>query len=1024
MRPTVRVLTLLAWLVSIPSAALAQAVIAGTVRDSSGAVLPGVGVEATSPALIEKVRSTVSDGTGQYRIEDLRPGIYSVTFTLQGFNTFRREGVELTGSFTATINAELKIGALAETITVSGESPIVDVQTAKRETTLSNEVIRSLPTVRNYNAMVVLVPGVVTNTNDVATGPLINQFPINGGRANESRLTVDGLNVGNPPGGNQPPTYVADVANSQEVTFTTSGGLGESETGGLVMNIIPKTGGNNFSGSAYFSGSGEHFLADNYDDEIRAAGLAAPTPTKKIYDLNGAIGGPIMKDRIWFFVNARTEGSTRVNANQFYNLNAGDPTKWLYAPDFSRPGFSDRTWENASGRITWQATRRNKIGVFWDEQSVCRKCEGTSTGLASPAQIVSPEADGVGATKPLRVQQVTWSSPATSRLLLDAGFGTTYYGWGNFERDDNNTRGLVRVQEQCAAGCAANGGIPNLYYRSQDWNDNRTGAYPWRASISYITGRHSLKFGHTGTYFTDDRTSYTNDQQLRYRLNNGVPNQLTEAVPFTQLARAAILGFYAQEQLTLSRLTLQGGLRYDQARGWFPEQTIGPTRFLPAPIVFPETKGVDTYRDISPRIGAALDVFGTGKTALKFSLGRYLEGASTGNPVVFYNTNPTLRLPNTNPPFGPLGVQRTWTDANFNFQPDCDLQSPNAQDLRDSRRDFCGQISNLLFGQSTLTSSFDPDLLTGMGVRSSDWGLGLSVQQQIHPRASIEIAYNRRWFSDFTAVDNRKTQSSDYTPYSITAPLDPRLPGGGGYPVSGLYDIVPTLSGQIDNLTTLANKYGQWSQNFDGVGITLSVRTRGGLTFQGGTNTGRTVVDACDVRANLPELNATVGAGLAGSLVNLTSPYCQVNYSWLTQVRGLATYTIPKVDMQVSSVFQSKPGALLAANYDVPAATIAESLGRPPSGNVTFVTVNLVEPGTLYGDRINQLDFRVAKLLRFSGKRAMVALDIYNALNANPILTYNTAFVPNGPWLQPRSFAGAGAVLTGRLFRISAEFTF
>ena len=130
--------------------------------------------------------------------------------------------------------------------------------------------------------------------------------------------------------------------------------------------------------------------------------------------------------------------------------------------------------------------------------------------MASPAQIVSPEAEGVGATKPLRVQQVTWSSPATSRLLLDAGFGTTYYGWGNFERADNNTRGLIRVQEQCAAGCAANGGIPNLYYRSQDWNDNYTGAYPWRASISYVTGRHSFKVGHTGTYFNDERTSFTN----------------------------------------------------------------------------------------------------------------------------------------------------------------------------------------------------------------------------------------------------------------------------------------------------------------------------------------------------------------------------------------------------------------------------------------------------------------------------------------------------------------------------------
>jgi hypothetical protein len=1018
MRAIVKTLTLSAWICLVPSAALAQAVIAGQVKDSSGAVLPGVGVEAVSPALIEKVRTAFTDGTGQYRIEDLRPGTYIVTFTLQGFNTFKREGIELTGSFTATINAELKVGTLAETITVTGESPIVDVQSAKRETTLNSEVIRSLPTVRNYNSMVVLVPGVVTNANDVATGPLINQFPIHGGRANESRLTIDGLNVGNPPGGNQPPTYVADVGNSQEVTFTTSGGLGEAETAGLVMNIVPKTGGNRMEGAAYFSGTGEHLQSDNFTDELKARGLAAATPISKVYDFNGAVGGPIKKDKVWFFVNARTQGSTRVTANQFYNLNAGDATKWLYAPDFSKPGFSDRTWENVSGRVTWQVTARNKVGVFWDEQVVCRKCEGTTTGLASPAQVVSPEADGVGATKPLRVQQVTWSSPATSRLLFDAGFGTTYYGWGNFERDGNPTRGLVRVSEQCAGGCAANGGIPGIVYRSQDWNDNYTGAYPWRASVAYVTGAHSLKFGHTGTYFTDNRTSYTNDQQLMFRLNNGVPNQFTEAVPFTQLARASILAFYAQEQWTLGRLTLQGGLRFDRARGWFPEQTIGPTKFFPNPVVYPEQGGVDAYRDWTPRIGVAADVFGNGKTAFKLSLGKYLEGASTGNPVVFYNTNPVLRLPNTNPPFGPLGVQCTWTDANSNFRPDCDLSNQLAQDLRSAGGDFCGQISNLAFGTGTLTNSFDPDLLTGSGVRPSDWSLGVSVQQQILPRASIEIAYNRRWFSGFTVVDNQVTQASDYTQYSITAPQDARLPGGGGQVISGLYDIAPSLFGRVNSLTSLGSKYGNWRQNFNGVDVTLNVRTRGGLTFQGGTSTGQNFADACDVRANLPELNAVIGAGLIGSATSPTSPYCRVAYGVLTQGRGLASYTVPKVDVQVSGVFQSKPGALLAANYAVPASVIAQSLGRAPSGNVTNVTINLVEPGKLYGDRINQLDFRVAKLLRFSGKRAMVALDLYNALNGNPVLTYNSNFVPGGTWLQPRS------ILTPRLFRISAEFNF
>src|SRR5262249_10768294 len=160
----------------------------------SGAVLPGVVVEAASPALIEKVRTAVTDGTGQYRVEDLRPGVYTVTFTLQGFSPFRREGVELTGSFTATLNADLTGGRRAETVTVRGETPVVDVQSARREVTLNTDVIKSIPTVRSYNAIVVVVPGVVTNLNDTVTGTATTQFPIHGGRNNEGRLMIDGLN--------------------------------------------------------------------------------------------------------------------------------------------------------------------------------------------------------------------------------------------------------------------------------------------------------------------------------------------------------------------------------------------------------------------------------------------------------------------------------------------------------------------------------------------------------------------------------------------------------------------------------------------------------------------------------------------------------------------------------------------------------------------------------------------------------------------------------------------------------------
>jgi Carboxypeptidase regulatory-like domain len=1020
MRPIVKLLTSVASVVLIPTVVSAQAVIAGTVRDTSGAVLPGVTVEATSPALIEKVRTHVTDGTGQYRIEDLRPGVYSVTFTLQGFTAFKREGIELTGQFTATINAELRVGTLAETITVTGETPVVDIQSARREVTINNDVLKAIPTARNYAAMVGVVPGVNTNLNDVITSTATTQFPIHGGRNNEGRMLIDGLNVGNPPGGNQPTSYIADVGNAQEVTFTTAGGLGESETGGLVMNVVPKTGGNSTTGSIAYAGTGEKLQSNNYNDELKAQGLTTPIPLTKAWDLNGAVGGPIKRDRLWYFANARTQGGTKKIANIYYNLNAGDATKWLYAPDLNNQAYNDRTSENVSLRLTWQASPRNKISGFWDEQANCRSCTGLTTGITDPPR-VSPEARGTATVKPLRVPQVSWSSPVTNKLLLDAGFGGIYYGWGNFERDPNPTHDLTSVSEQCAAGCAANGGIPGLEYRAQAWGDNRAASYPWRASASYVTGRQSIKFGYQGNYMSDIRTWSVNSQNLQFRLNNGVPNRLTEFIsPWVNDAKGIWHAVFVQDQYTAGRLTLQGALRFDHSSSWYPEQVEGPSRFLPQAVVIPETKGVTGYKDITPRMGVAYDMFGNGRTAVKFNLGKYLEGMGLSNN--WANANPTLRLPRSPDVsvFGPAGVTRTWTDRNNDFNVDCNLSDPNAQS---TTVDFCGALQNLAFGTSTLTNNYDPALLTGWGVRSSDWTLGASVQQQLSARSSIEIAYTRRWYRGFTVTDNLATANSEWQEYSITAPSDPRLPGGGGYVVSGLYDVVPTKFGQVNNFIELSEHHdlGNWKNNFNGVDVTLNVRLRNGWTFQGGTSTGQGSGDNCEVRANLPELNANLVQGLPGintSVVNTTNPYCNVDYGWLTQFRAISNYIIPKIDVQFSGVFQSKPGALLAANWAAPASTVQNALGRAPAGNVPNVTINLLPPGEMYGDRVNQLDFRVGKVLRFGRTRTLISADLYNSLNSSAVLTYNNNFVPGGTWLQPQT------VISGRLVKIAAEITF
>ena len=381
-------------------------------------------------------------------------------------------------------------------------------------------------------------------------------------------------------------------------------------------------------------------------------------------------------------------------------------------------------------------------------------------------------------------------------------------------------------------------------------------------------------------------------------------------------------------------------------------------------------------------------------------------------------------MPRTTSVFGPAGVTRAWVDANGNFVPDCDLSNPAAQDLRASGGDACGVLSDVNFGKNVLTSDYAPRLLDGWNVRPSDWNLSLSLAQRIGRRSAIEIAYTRRTFSGFAVVDNHAVEATDWTPFSVVAPNDPRLPGGGGYVVSGLYDVVPEKAGRVDNLVAPASEYGTWSQAYQGVDGTLTLRFAPDMVVSAGVAVGQTAADNCHVRDVLPELSTSVtgtsafGAGLNGSAVTPISPYCRVDYGVLTQLRGFATYTIPAIDVQVSAVFQSKPGAQLAANYAVPSAAVRASLGRDLSGGVANVTVNLVTPGTLYGDRINQVDVRIGKSLRLSGTRLRIGVDVYNVLNANAVLSYDPTFIPGGPWPQPLG------ILTPRFLKVGADLDF
>lgn len=979
-----RVAALLLVVMSIPAAAYAQASIAGVVRDTSGAILPGVTVEASSPALIEKVRTAITDGSGQYRIVALDPGTYAVTFTLTGFNAVKREGIELTGSFIATVNADLRVGTVQETITVTGETPLVDVQSSKLQQTLKQDVINAIPTGRTYFGLAALVPGITTSVQDVGgiSGPATVTFSIHGGPGTEGRLQVDGMSIGSSQGGSGVSYYVADVGHAQEIVFSTSGGMGEAEVGGPVMSIIPSTGANTIKGSFFVNAANSSMQGSNYTQALKDAGLRAPQRLIKLWDVNGSFGGPLKKDRLWYYAAARRQGNDRYVTGMFHNQNFGNPDAWTYVADQNRQAINSGLWKNGSLRLTLQATSRNKFNLFWDEQSFCLDC------VLGGNPTTSPEAASTTWGHPTRVQQITWTSPASTRVLLEAGFGMYLSHFGGPERADN-PRNLVRVQEQVGA-------IPNVIYRSQDGANSHTGNHNWRASLSYVTGRHNFKVGHTGAFISYWSTPFTNSQRLQYRLNNATPNQLTmSSGTYNLFANVQMSGFYAQDQSTFGRLTLQAAVRYDGASSQFLDQQILPERWIPNGVSLPAQDGVKGYHDLTPRLGASYDLFGTGKTAVKVNLGKYMDPAShTG---VYSGTNPLNRIA--------LTTTRAWTDANRNYVPDCSLTNPVAQDLRTAGGDFCGAMGSPTFGTDVYSNTYDPEVLGGWNVRSNNWTFGASVQHELVPRVSVLVGYNRRWFQNFLVTDNLAVTDSDFGSFSVTAPSDPRLPNGGGYVISGLYNVNNSLFGQTRNYITRASNYGDQISYWHGVDVTFNTRVTAGLTLQGGFSTGRPVTDNCAVRAKLPELNAL-------------NPYCHVADAFLTQTKWLGTYTIPRALVQVSATYQGVPGASLAANYAVPNAAIAPSLGRSLAGGNANATVNLITPGTLYGDRINQLDFRAGKVFRFGRTRTQISLDLYNLLNTDAVQAYNQAFVVNGSWLTPTG------ILAARFAKITAQLDF
>lgn len=983
--------------VLVPDMARAQGgSITGVVTDTSGAVLPGVTVEAASPALIEKARSVVTDGSGQYRIIDLRPGSYTVTFTLPGFSSVKREGIELTGSFVATVDASLRVGALEETITVTGQTPVVDVQTTTSQRVMTAEVINSIPVGRSHLNYSVMIPGLSSNqgasrgsTMDVGgTNNLQNTLiSMHGGRRSDTRLMIDGVRVGNAAGEGQWTNYVPDTGSAQEVSIDYSAVQAEQLTGGLRINLIPREGGNTFRGTFFGTAVNENWQNSNVSQELKNRGLGEPNRMKQAYDINPSVGGPVFRDKLWFYSSARFQSNQSYVAGRYANLNAGDPTKWTYEPNLDEQAVFSIEQNSVNTRFTWQAAEKHKISLYYDTQT---------RDWDDAVPNVSPEAMVRWRFPRLSLAQVGWASPISNRMLFEARSqykGESFYDL--FPPKDPVLETMVTVRDQATGLCYR---APTCHSSGVFGRTHQT-LITNQASMSYVTGAHAFKVGFADTWADLKGGSNSNIHAMEFRVNGGIPNQLTmRATPLHSASvLRAELGIFAQDRWTVDKFTMNLGLRYDYHSGYWPEVSLIPGRWVPTRnLTFP-SKEAQSWKDLSPRLGLAYDLFGDGRTALKVSASRYVLAAAATTGV-----SPSAGLANS--------TTRSWVDADRDFVPDCDLVNLQANGE-------CGIASNLNFGtQVPGTTTWNEEILRGFGVRPYNWEFSTGVQHQILPRIGVEVAYFRRIFGNFRVTDNLATTTADYDRYSIVAPLDPRLPNGGGYVIDNLFDLNQSKVGQIRNYVTKASDYGKMTEHWNGMDFTVNARPREGVMLQGGVSTGRASYDGCEVRANLPEFSWTPDDTAGGvPFASLSNPYCKVTENWLTQVKLLGTYLIPRIDVQLAGAFQSVPGWPISAIYNAPSAQVARSLGRPLSGGAANAVIGLYAPQSNFNDRANQFDLRFAKIFRFGGRRATVNFDIYNMLNTNPVLLQNNNFAV---WQQPQK------ILEPRLYKISGQIDF
>jgi hypothetical protein len=966
----------------VPAVASAQrggSGFAGTVTDASGGVLPGVTVEASSPALIEKVRTAVTDSQGRYNIIDLPPGVYSLTFSLTGFGTVKHEGIQLAAAFVATVNAQLPVGSLKEVVVVTGATPVVDISTNARQTSVSSQMLAGIPASGGINYYTTLLLGASQSAQGF-TAPTNNYIwaDLSFRGVQESSVQLDGFDTSHRMSGNGT-EMVLNPAMAQEVAVIRGSAGADQQAGGLVTNVIPRSGGNRFAGSVSFNYAPESFVGNNLNPTLIAQKVGVNS-IRTQHDINPAFGGPIAKDKVWFWVSVRSF---------MYKRDSGDyrdtnPTDWVYTPDSSQSTDSEQIHtKNVSFRVTSQLTPRNQVAVFgdwnpnyWDNRGGC--------GTTGTRILCAPEATFHGVYVPQYLYGGTWKSPITSKLYVEAGATITKNAqW--FKRQDNDPDTGQAVIPDLNAISATDQGT-GWTFRGSQWigNFNNTQGIRVRGSVNRVTGSHSLTLG--------DLFEVGSDQALRtvpgdYTVNvlNGVPASLVEYGPYSRTARTWSNGLYVTDRFTLKRATFNLGVRYDYKHSSGDPQTLEANSVLPARS-FPGADTIWHYHDLSPRIGVSYDLFGTNRTAVKVTVNRYVADAESSQD----------RVPSV---LAVYNTSRSWTDRNGNFLPDCDLTNLYLNNE-------CGTVSNLNFGKvASNITQYDPKVDGGWFNRGYSWEITAAVEHHVTEGIGMRAAYYRRKFGNASfgtgvvggsATDNLLVTPTDYGHYCVVTPVDPRLPGGGGQQMCGYYDLNPTKLGQVQNYVTKASNFGDWVYKYQGIEASATARMHNGLQFDGGVIIEKITTSNCYVVDN-PGQN-----------------FCASDPPFRPTFKGMVVYPLPWWGVQVSGVYQRLPGP---AYNGTATFTRSQIVGLAWPLSTSTVTLTIVQPNSSFAPYVNKFDMRLSKVFKVGGRhRIMVGLDAFNVGNFAGVLSVNTTVGSN--WQYATSIEPA------RMFRLSGRWDF